>query len=730
MDQDAVDVLDVGGADVNGSYREIFAPPRFRYRNADITLNEHVDIHMSDPNVIPLENSSIDIVLCGQMLEHCPRFWLLFPEMLRILSDKGFLFLIAPSAGPIHRFPVDCYRFYPDSYKALAEDAGCDLVEVFMDKRGPWRDLVGVFTRKGHPGISTAPPPTLPRSMMASRFSSTSPARTGEEEGVSGAKHYLEALSEMHARLSPRLYLEIGVRRGNSLRLARGPAIGVDPFPELDADSGLDARADVRIVAKESDRFFEEDAAKLLRKPLDFAFIDGMHLFEYCLRDFMNIEARSHPNTIVVIDDIFPTHPSQAKRERSTRVWTGDVWKIIPCLREYREDLSILLLDAYPTGLLVLSGLDAKKTVLWDRYNRIVRDFTAKETPPPNAILERRGALPPDSMLAASVLEKARRLRHHQVPAGAGLRSGRAPDSPGLSPSSTLALSVVVVAHNMRRELPRTLLSLSARMQRDVRSEAYEIIVMDNGSMDGLDEAACVSVADNIRYVRISDASPSPVRAMNQGIEMARGDLIGAFVDGARMASPGLLKAALDASLTHPRPVIGAPAFHLGDEVQMLSVPKGYNQEVEDRLLASSGWEGDGYRLFDISCFAGSSAGGWTKLFNETNSLFLRRDMWKELGGYEEAFASPGGGLCNLDVWSRAVELEDACVISLLGEGTFHQTHGGVATNGAGMTREMREEYQSIRGKRYESPRRDFTLYARSHPALADILAKRPRGGP
>ena len=56
--------------------------------------------------------------------------------------------------------------------------------------------------------------------------------------------------------------------------------------------------------------------------------------------------------------------------------------------------------------------------------------------------------------------------------------------------------------------------------------------------------------------------------------------------------------------------MIGTIAFHLGPELRVESVKRGYNQAIEDELLAGSGWEADGYRLFTISVFAGSSGRG------------------------------------------------------------------------------------------------------------------------
>lgn len=143
--QEKIVVLDVGGIDINGSYKSIFTKQNYTYLCADIQEGPSVSIVMKNPNEIPLEDSSVDIVISGQMFEHCEFFWVIFTEMVRVIKPGGFIFLITPSAGPIHRYPVDCYRFYPDAYQALAKYAHCNLIDVWLDDREPWRDLVGVF---------------------------------------------------------------------------------------------------------------------------------------------------------------------------------------------------------------------------------------------------------------------------------------------------------------------------------------------------------------------------------------------------------------------------------------------------------------------------------------------------------------------------------------------------------------------------------------------------------
>jgi len=220
-----------------------------------------------------------------------------------------------------------------------------------------------------------------------------------------GDKH--KVLEWMHQLFEPKCYFEIGVQTGKSLSLARCRAIGVDPAPQIQcALSGQ-----VQIYPMSSDDFFAQKAQTALSVRPDFVFIDGMHLLEYVLRDFINVERYSLPWTIVVIDDIFPAHPSQAKRERTTRTWTGDVWKIYDVLKKYRPDLYLLPLNASPTGLLMVAGLDAKNTILSDRYAELLNAYRHSD-PPPASILHRYGVF---SSFDSQIFNLVKRLRQARV---------------------------------------------------------------------------------------------------------------------------------------------------------------------------------------------------------------------------------------------------------------------------------------------------------------------------
>ena len=247
--------------------------------------------------------------------------------------------------------------------------------------------------------------------------------------------------------------------------------------------------------------------------------------------------------------------------------------------------------------------------------------------------------------------------------------------------SNGLELSVVVVVHDMQREAPRTLHTLSTAYQQGVAGDRYEVIVVENPSDRMLSAQAVQGFGPHFRYLVNPRSSRSPAGAINLGAREALGRRLMLMIDGARILSPGVLRQTLAAFRLYDRPVVATLAWHLGPDNQARSIHQGYCQEVEDRLLAESGWETDGYRLFQISSLAGACSDGWFFPISESNCISMSREHFEGLGGYSEEFQSPGGGLLNLDFYSRAVADSDLPLIILLGEGSFHQVHGGVATN-------------------------------------------------
>jgi hypothetical protein len=175
-------------------------------------------------------------------------------------------------------------------------------------------------------------------------------------------------LAELHLALQPQGYLEIGVQFGYSLSLATCPAIGIDPYPRVVA-SGQQA-----IYAMTSDDYFAQPGLTLPQ--IDLAFIDGMHLFEYALRDFINVQRFANDNTVVIFDDVLPYNPDIAGRTPLPGDWTGDVWKICPILTHY--DFDATLVDVSPTGVLVVSNVNHTEI----DYHEMLATYVAEDTVP------------------------------------------------------------------------------------------------------------------------------------------------------------------------------------------------------------------------------------------------------------------------------------------------------------------------------------------------------------
>ena len=186
---------------------------------------------------------------------------------------------------------------------------------------------------------------------------------------------YHDMLAELHATIKPKRYLEIGVSRGNSFRLASPDtlAIGIDPEPRVD----FALPHNHRIAELTSDDFFADGHARdwFAGETFDFAFIDGMHRFEFALRDFMNLERYSNAGSWVAVHDCIPLNEATAQAERSTTFWSGDVWKLIIALKKYRPDLDVLTLPCPPTGLGVIRNLDADNRIISDNYDAIVEEI-------------------------------------------------------------------------------------------------------------------------------------------------------------------------------------------------------------------------------------------------------------------------------------------------------------------------------------------------------------------
>ena len=280
-----------------------------------------------------------------------------------------------------------------------------------------------------------------------------------------------------------------------------------------------------------------------------------------------------------------------------------------------------------------------------------------------------------------------------------------------LGARATKDLSVVIVVHDMLREARRTLHSLTRSYQQGIDDLAYEVIVVENGSAaeQRLGEEGVESFGPEFRYIDLGEEStPSPARAVNRGIAAANGDAIVVMIDGAHMLTPGVLRLGMLGLATYAPAVVTARQWYLGPGQQPQAVAEGYDREQEDRLLDEIGWPADGYQLFEIGHFVGPR--DWFDGEWESNCIFVPRELIDQVGAMDEGFSMPGGGFVNLDFFERLASAPGVRLVTMLGEGSFHQVHGGTTTNVGhpeereALIQRFGEQYARLRGHGFKMP--------------------------
>jgi cephalosporin hydroxylase/SAM-dependent methyltransferase len=307
--------------------------------------------------------------------------------------------------------------------------------------------------------------------------------------------------------------------------------------------------------------------------------------------------------------------------------------------------------------------------------------------------------------------------------------------TPASSANVAKDLSVVVVVHDMLREARRTLHSLSRSYQEGIEDLDYEVIVVENGSVaeQRLGEELVASFGPEFRYIEMGEeSSPSPARAVNHGIAASTGGVVAVMIDGAHMLTPGVLRLGMLGLSTYGPAVVTARQWFLGPGQQPEMVAEGYDRELEDGLLEEIGWPADGYRLFEIGHFIGPR--DWFDGEWESNCVFVPRDLLEQVGGMDESFSMPGGGFVNLDFFERVAGSPGVALVTMLGEGSFHQIHGGTTTNldqpaqRQALIMGFAEHYAELRGREFRMPPDKHPYYVGNLPPPARRTRRRLMG--
>ena len=425
------------------------------------------------------------------------------------------------------------------------------------------------------------------------------------------------------------------------------------------------------------------------------------------LRGFL--EAHAVPTTTVWVADPFRSSPEDRPRRPLAE---GGIEDLLPDLNQVRDAFARFDLlddrvrflqgrygDTLPDAgidsialLRIGAGLGGEVRVILDAlYDRvvtagfvIVEDGAEPETAAVvDAFRAARGLTEPMERVGWSG-SAWRKASAPAAGAGASESAGiasRAPLAPPV-PKGAIDLSVIVVFYDMRREAERTLYSLSRAYQEGIVDLDYEVIVVDNGSSadQHFGQEFVESFGPEFRYLDLGEsATPSPTDALNRGVAAARGRAFAFMIDGAHLLTPGVLRFGMAGLRTYDQAVVATQQWYVGPGQQPLMVDRGYDQAYEDELFGRIGWPEDGYRLFEISHFIGDR--DWFDGVLESNCLFVGRPLLEQVGAFDDSFSMPGGGYANLELWERLAASPDATMVTIIGEGSFHQVHGGTTTN-------------------------------------------------
>ncbi|HEY5972153.1 MAG TPA: CmcI family methyltransferase [Pseudoxanthomonas sp.] len=268
-----------------------------------------------------------------------------------------------------------------------------------------------------------------------------------------------------------------------------------------------------------------------------------------------------------------------------------------------------------------------------------------------------------------------------------------------------LRLSVIVNFYNMHREAARTLTSLTRAYQQGMDDLQYEVLCVDNGSNPPLEDEWVRAFGPEFRLIRPERVQASPCAAINEAVRQARGAYVAIMIDGAHVLTPGVFREAMAALAVDPQAIVAIRHWFVGGDQRWLS-EVGYTREQEDKLFARIHWPSDGYQLFHIGAPIGEHADPWLVGMIESNCLFLPTAFYCGIGGMDEAFSEPGAGFANLDLFQRAGLAAPDGIVSVVGEATFHQYHGGTTTNVSDDEKDYRvraysSKYNQLRGEEF-----------------------------
>jgi glycosyltransferase involved in cell wall biosynthesis len=189
-------------------------------------------------------------------------------------------------------------------------------------------------------------------------------------------------------------------------------------------------------------------------------------------------------------------------------------------------------------------------------------------------------------------------------------------------------------------------LTLDALLRMEWPADEFEIIVVDDGSDVVTEQTVAERSRGPVRVTYIGQPNSGPARARNHGAELAEGDVL-VFCDDDIIVEPDHLTLQAETRGRYPDSLVNGVITFSSQAVEAFARTSfgRYRLELDRRWLA----EADGAPLED-GYFTG-------KLLTAAN-LAIPRSLFRELGGFDEAFPYPGAEDQALSLAAREAGLE------------------------------------------------------------------------
>lgn len=135
-------ILDIGSA--TSPYKSFFTFKEYISLDIDVQRGGNIDI-IGDVSNLPIQGSSVDCIICTEVLEHVKDTENAFRELNRVLKSGGYLILTTPLLIGVHD-SIDFYRFTETALRSLLDKYEFEIL-IFKKRGGIFSSVVSILSQ-------------------------------------------------------------------------------------------------------------------------------------------------------------------------------------------------------------------------------------------------------------------------------------------------------------------------------------------------------------------------------------------------------------------------------------------------------------------------------------------------------------------------------------------------------------------------------------------------------